>query len=677
MKRTIRSSLGPLLLFAALAPTASFLYQAQTVREGHAEESESERALRAIPTDPTVLINIQSADMPASPDILALGRKATKALERCLADNIDAGNRRDCAVTLNALGDRSALPTLQAAIEDWDVSVRYEVVRALGAIPDASSVDALIKLYHRKDEQEYVRDAILVAFAHISDQKVVKLLRKELRSRESAEVFAALWANRHMMSRDTLVGDTKTALGSGNDSLVLAATHASAELRSPKLVAALIPLMEHQDEEVRNKAVYALGKIGDKAATKALLAQLPEVRESRMLNNIAFALERLDKDAFYKAMPQIAEHKQAVIRLNAAFVLGDVRHAEGFAMLEKALEDPSDYVRTSAVVAVGKLGATDASQTDAAIASLEPLTSHENLTVREEAIYALHTLSKGQRADLIYTKLFQLPAEKYPDVVKRAAVALAQSNDQRVKGYTFECLLSGSCGVDEVGVFVVKQADDAMKGRVLLNWARGSMALTPVVSALEPEGTFAIAKSAFDESRWGETMRASLEVLAELGDAGALPLVNQQTDSSHPWTRIYSLVAAARLGDAGAGPKLVAEIDEMPSEWLPSYVWALSYVEEQAVRDKLDPELEAKQSDARVDVALAAAAVRLDWDPDKGIFRFLDALGSKSSHERSLAERYLLRNRDDKVTWVMRRALAREGRDDVKDRLRTMLDKRR
>ena len=32
----------------------------------------------------------------------------------------------------------------------------------------------------------------------------------------------------------------------------------------------------------------------DKTATKALLERLPHVRESRMLNNLAFALERFD-----------------------------------------------------------------------------------------------------------------------------------------------------------------------------------------------------------------------------------------------------------------------------------------------------------------------------------------------------------------------------------------------
>ncbi len=40
-------------------------------------------------SDETVLINVTAQDMPASPDIVNLGRKTTKALSRCVTDNVD------------------------------------------------------------------------------------------------------------------------------------------------------------------------------------------------------------------------------------------------------------------------------------------------------------------------------------------------------------------------------------------------------------------------------------------------------------------------------------------------------------------------------------------------------------------------------------------------------------
>jgi hypothetical protein len=73
---------------------------------------------------------------------------------------------------------------------------------------------------------------------------------------------------------------------------------------------------------------------------------------------------------------------------------------------------------------------------------------------------------------------------------------------------------------------------------------------------------------------------------------------------------------------------------------------------------------------------MAAAAIRLAWKPDQAVFRFLDALASASGFERDLAEGYLTRARERKVTWLLRRMLAREGREDVRDRLRSILDQR-
>ncbi len=684
MKR--KRNFGPLVLLAALLPTLVVGYQSLTIEEGHAQGrvlSSKERALKGLATDATVLINIKSRDMPASPDMLAIGKKATKGLSRCLSDNIDADNRQHCAITLHALGDRSALSTLQAALEDWEANVRYEAVRALGAMPDASSVEPLLKLYRRKDEEQYVKGAILSTLSRISDQRVVRMLRKELARKPKeggrdmrSEAFDALWANRHLMGRTTLIGDTRAALKSDNNALAHSATLASAELRSPRLVAALTPLMEHEWPEVRNKAVYALGKIGDKKATKALLKHLPDVRESRMLNNIAFALERLDKKAFYASIKSVIEHKQAIIRLNAAFVLGDVRHAEGLPMLQKALSDPSDFVRTSAVVAVGKLGNTNTSQTETAIQALEPLTNHENLTVRAEAVYAIHRLAKSGRPDLIFDRLFRPLRRRHKQVARQAAIVLAQADDMRVKGYIFDCLLNYNCSTSDVGEFVVKHADDRDKGRLLLAWARNRTAFTPLVSSLKPEGTLPMARSVYDESRYGESMRSSLGIIATLADKSALPMVKQRTKSKHTFTRVFAMATAVRLGDSAAPAGLLAELDNLPTEYLPRFVLAASNIVEKHAQSALMSGIVARQKSTNVDLALAAAAIQLSWKPDDAIFRFIAALGSASSYERELAEMYLARNRRQRVTWLLRRALAREGREDVKARMRVMLDGR-
>jgi HEAT repeat protein len=701
-----RAWVGPLLFAAALVPGASALVAALSERPSFADdegESQDEapnegirarrKILRDIPNDAAVLINVTYRDLPSSPDIVNLGKRSTKALERCLADNVEENARARCAIVLEALADRRALPTLQHALEDWDETVRFRVVKALGAMPDASSVEPLVSLFKRKDEQGRVREQIVKTLGAISDQRVVKLLRAELARKPGkggegeeaepqqdlrTEAFDALWMQRHLMNRDTLIDDVKKALKSDNQSLVLSATLASAELRSPKLTAALVPLMESGNLEIANKAIYALGRIGDKTATKALLDRLPQVRESRMLNNIAFALERLDKKAFYAEIAKTVEHKQAVIRLNSAFVLGDVSHKEGLPLLEKSLGDASDFVRTSAVAAIGKL-ALDGADREHALKALEPLASDKNLSLREEAIYALHALTPGGRADLVHDRMFKLPVRKYETQVHRAALALSAIDDGRVRDYLLTCLLSHGCPVEKTGRYFVRHPSEGASGRMLLTWTRGNHWLTDTLAQLRPAGAAPLAMAALHDS-WTSPEQSesvsAIELLGGLGEATAMPLLQQRAGTDRTWPRILSLVAAGRLGDTAAGDKLMNEMDNLAAESLPELTFAMSSIAEEPFRQKLEPLLEKKQGAAEPQLALCAAAIRLAWYPEKAIFRFLDALGSTSGFERELAARYLAHNKDRRVTWVMRRALSREGRRDVADRLRGLLDER-
>ncbi|MBI4702806.1 MAG: HEAT repeat domain-containing protein [Deltaproteobacteria bacterium] len=688
-KHATHRLLGPLRLFLLLVPTLSVLWQglsplAGLAAAGGRNAAEARRkVLVAIPSDAAVLINVTQAEMPASPDILNLGRRSTRALERCLADNAEASIRSTCAQVLEALGDRRALGTLQTALEDWEPDVRHRVVLALRAIPDPSSVEPLMRLYRRQDEAWYVRSAILDALGAMSDMRAVRLLRDELRRKPKDEdknedprpaAFAALWASRHLMARATLVGDVRYCLQSESDSLVHAATEAAAELRDPGLVSALVPLLEHQWPDVRNKAVYALGRIGDRTATKALLAQVPKVRDGRMLNNIAFALERLDKDAFYGAIVRVIEHKQAVIRLNAAFVLGDVKHRQGLPLLQKALGDPSDFVRTSAVVALGKLGLPEAA------AAIEPLVDSPNLSVRQEAIFALHALAKGGRADLIHDRLFSLPARKHAAAIKRAALALGQAGDVRARDYLLGCLERGDCGVEDVAPLLHKAPWPEGAARVLLGWSRGRHDLRELLAGLKPDGSGVIAMGALGEA-WGRrdtgATREAIDLLGDLGLGPAAPLIQPHAArEAETWLRLHATVALARLGGDEAARSLLAELDTLPVEYLPRFAALVARVAEPDVRAKLGAELEKRQGAGEAPAALAVAAIRLHWDPEAAIFRFLQALASPSGQERDLAARYLAREKGEKVTWLLRRALARQGRDATGDRLRLLLDER-
>jgi HEAT repeat protein len=673
-----------LLAIVALIPTVFTVMQAAA---GPRELTVREKILRDLSADPTVLINVTLADMPASGDILNLGKRSTRALERCLADNVDDQMRRTCAQMLGYLGDRRALPTLHTALEDWDSHVRSTVVDVLSRIPEKSSYGPLMKLFRRKDEAPYVRAAILRALGALGSHDAVRVLRQELRNepsekekkrqgdlRESA--FLGLWASRHLVARTTLEQDIAYMLRSDDDSLVLRATGAAEELRSPSLVAPLTKLVDHQNVEIRNKSVHALGLIGNPAATRVLTREMPRVREARMLNNIAFALERLDKEEYEKTIESLVEHKQAIIRLNAAFVLGDVKQPDGLRLLTQALDDPNDLVKVSAIAAIGKLGAKEG------VPALEKFVTSPNPHLRAEAIYALNDVSGNKRLDLIYERLFTSEYAKSPNghqMRHRAALALGQAGDRRVREYLLHCYELGPCGFRSVRDYFSQDDSPEVTRRLYLSWAEGDRELTNEVARRRPPGMLELALGEKDSAR-GDAIPTrlyrSIDLIGMIGSSSQTGEIRRHLGSKDTLLRMHTAVALIRLGDASAAKQLFAELDNLPVDWLRTFVRVVGKVDEEPARTALRPELERRSRGDDVQVALACAAVLLHWDPDQGFFRFLDALSATTTEERTVAEGYLWRERSPELTWAMRRALARESRPYTRDRLRQLLDAR-
>jgi HEAT repeat protein len=723
--------------------------------------AERKRILAALPSDPTVLINVTSREMPASPDILNLGKRSTEALSRCMADNAAADLRGLCAELLGVLGDRRALPMLYTALEDWEAEVRLGVIKSLGKMPDERSIEPLLKAYRRRDEALDNRKAILATLGQLSSRRAIKLLREELRRKPQnpvntakdaeaeaadsgglrAAAFAALWHARRLIPRAQLEDDVAFALSSRDDALVYPAVLVAADLGSARLVRPLLPLLGSGNQNTLNKTVYALGRIGDKSATKPLLGLLPGVRDARLLNNIAFALERLDRPAFFAEIKRLVEHKQAIIRMNAAFVIGDVKRPEGRDLLGIALGDPSERVKIEAISAIAKLPsqapraavdpllaralgdpseevkqeaikaiakldplALDRAQVDplltkmladknaqvqrdamqvlathgtaAAIPQLEPFTRHENMWLKEEALYAVHALSGNKHGQRIFDQLFSADSAS---TRRRAAIALGKLGDPRVRGYLLGCFEAKQCFGEDVALFMRSDKDPGTPPRVLINWARDRTDLAPVVAALKPAGASQLVGASIDAALSQNRLRAakeSIDLLGALGDPGRRPQLQALAGNADAWLRLHAKVALARLGDPGADAGLMGEIDNLPGDWLPAVVRFVATLPDEAVRARLLPELGKREASAEFPIALAAAAIHLEWQPEQALPRLLTALASERVLESDLAERYLRRAKNQAVTKLLGAALKSEKQDDTRVRLRKLVDSR-
>ena len=718
-----------LLVTLTLLPTFA-IGSAWCARAKPPDPGAAHALIDAAAKDPIALVNVSAADMPASPDILFLGKRSTRALERCLADNADAHLRALCAGMLGTLGDRSALPALHAALGDWETEVRLEVIRALAKLPADQSVDPLLALYGRDDEETTVRQAILRTLGAIGHPKGVALIRRELDKPRKAlaarggdmrrTALQALWRCRHRLSASVVGDEVSRALAPprsndpdiekmlvANDAeLVREAIGKASQLRAGRFMNVLIPLIFSPDDKTQNRAIQALGLLGDARAVPALVRLLPTARNARLLNNIAFALQRLDERAFTHEIQRMVTHKQAVIRMNAAFVLGDIRQAKALPLLERSLADPSERVQLEAVIAIAKLApapeavrllekATASPSANIRAAAIEAVAEHGNeksIPVLEKMLgqtapgphdemllHAINRLSGGKRSDLIYERLFRGDDE---EVRKRAAVVLGQAGDGRVRAYLITCFETDRCSFSEIDRFLSTEAakDPVVAGHVLWMWLRGRDDLSGLVGTVRPTGASALAGSGFDvavtRGDWPRAGRLAT-LLGDLHADAERPRLLAAANAPDGWLRVRVLVARCRLGDNDAAAALLRELDGFPIDWLPELVDALHGLREPEARARLAGELERRQSGREPATALAAAAVRLPWTPDAALPRLLAGMKSTDVVERDTAELYLRHDRTPRVGALLAERQSKERDPEFRLRLRRLIDVRR
>lgn len=692
------ASLG--IFAAAVVPSVTLVWSAAAINRPPTVARDA--ILAAIPTQPSALINVSRADMPASPDILQLGKRSTAALQQCLANNQEADLRSYCADLIGLLADRSALPALWIALEDWDATVRSHVIDALARIPDARSLPKLLTAFDRPDEGGSNRNAILKTLGALGDRRAIDVLRRELR-KPSHDVqrivaFRALWRSRSLMTRSALIEEIDRAIRSDDSAVSYAAILRASELRSPNLVPALLQRMKDTDTDTRNKAVYALGLTGDPRAAGPLRALLVETRDARMLNNIAFALERLDKAAFFAEIGRLAAHPQAIIRLNASFVLGDIRRKDAMPLLANALKDASAQVKLQAMTGLRDSPAEVAplfehELTDprlevqrAAIDALasrgraQSITQLETLildperdtSLREEAIFAAHQIDPNRSRELVFHTMFVHGDARQR---KRAAIALGAAGDPRMTPYLMACLERRECALSDVASLLHQSKDLAIAGRVLRAWAEGRRELAPLVAQLRPAGTSTLALADLDVAIAGsghKSLSGAIKLIADLQETSARDRL-AKLQPKYADQRLRIDVARARLGDAAADRAVLRALEESPAEWLPSMVRVVRAIPEPTVRARLAPALEQRFVHPEFATSLSAAAVLLDWQPQRGMKRLIDAMHSPRILERELALRYL-RMRPTEANPLLALAMRSERDDHVKEELRKLLE---
>jgi len=179
----------------------------------------------------------------------------------------------------------------------------------------------------------------------------------------------------------------------------------------------LIEQLSSEDLDTRQAAAVALGRIGHRKATGALVDAL---RDPEMALPVAGALARIgDHDAF-AALLELLGHRETAVRQSAIAALNSIGHPEMPSRIRPLLDDGDALVRESAVRIAGYFGYTES--TDRVLARCQDPVE----TVRRAAIEQLPFFEH----DGVIPALIHAIERETPAVRAAAAAALARIDEQ-------------------------------------------------------------------------------------------------------------------------------------------------------------------------------------------------------------------------------------------------------
>jgi HEAT repeat protein/Zn-dependent protease with chaperone function len=195
----------------------------------------------------------------------ALGRigdhEATALLVEALGDEV-AKVREHVATALGELGDPMAVAPLSRMLtEDEDPRVREHAASALSQLADTSALSALVTAL-REDENARVREHAAEALGSLADPEALKPLVATMFEDRSARVREhAAFALGQLGSSDAFDPLVKTLFDDESPLVRAHAAEALGWLGDPRALQPLTEALEDPSEEVRRKAVKAIGAL--------------------------------------------------------------------------------------------------------------------------------------------------------------------------------------------------------------------------------------------------------------------------------------------------------------------------------------------------------------------------------------------------------------------------------
>jgi HEAT repeat protein len=310
----------------------------------------------------------------------------------------------------------------------------------------------------------------------------------------------------------------------------------------------LIDQLRAEDLDTRQAAAVALGRIGDRRATRALVATLGD---PELALPVAAALARMgDGDAF-EALLGLLGHVDPAVRTAVIAALNSIGHADMPPRIVILLDDPNPVVRESAVKIAGYFGYP------ACVDRVLARCTDPSEAVRRAAVDHLPFFEHGGMLPAIVHALqFDTPA-----VRAAAASALARVDEGDAIGPLLRALEDVDAWVRyfalrSIGTFENATAapaihkllahDPAAQVRLAAIDVLGRLDAPDAVSILRP---LAAAPNA-------DIACAAIRALGHTKDPEATSILERLLRSGDIWRRLEAAIATGERGGAEAAPTL-------------------------------------------------------------------------------------------------------------------------
>ena len=437
-------------------------------------------------------------------------------LPALLAAMGDAAVRADAAKSLGCLGGPETQAPLRSALQDPSPDVRAAAADALGNLVDHESVPQIVAML--KDQDPQVRTAAAGALGSIGGPQAVAGLcevpddaASDLICLGDTAAVPALLAT--LADPDSSQGRAAWVLGYLDDRRAV----------GPLLTLLKQELKNESDRECKDKAVEALGWLGDPAAVPALLAEMEGDRGCPTI--AAAALGRLGDSRAAAALAALLRNTEAEqgSRVAAAEGLGLLGGPTAMPLLADALKDSSRHVRAAAAEALAVLG------DPAAAAALEAAMTDRSVSVRQAAMRALANLGASRSLPVL--------------------LAAARDRDGRIREAAVEAMgiLGDPQAVDALSAALkdvkkgVRSAASQALGRI-----RGPRATAALVEALRSPDTDVRAYAAAG--------------LGACGDPAVAPHLRPLLADRDDRVRREAAVALGMLGQPDVVPVLARQV---------------------------------------------------------------------------------------------------------------------